>query len=58
MFCLVCRQNVWKANKMYNSFIVGTKNLKLGAIKDDDSSKCHMPNIVDMFFHMRLHAAS
>lgn len=43
---------------MYNSFIIGTKNLKLGAIKDDDSSKCHMPNIVDMFFHMRLHAAS
>ena len=29
----------------------------MGAIKDNDSSKCHMPNI-DLFFHMRLHAAS
>ena len=58
MFCSVCHQNAWKASKKYNSFIICTQNLKLGAIKDSGSSKCHMPNIIDLFFHMQVHAAS
>ncbi|KAK9972415.1 hypothetical protein ABG768_025722, partial [Culter alburnus] len=41
MFCSVCRQHA-SENAKTNSFIVGTKNLKLEAIKDHESSKCHI----------------
>lgn len=41
MFCSVCRQHASEDAKT-NSFIVGTKNLKLEAIKDHESSKCHI----------------
>ncbi|KAK9971512.1 hypothetical protein ABG768_024875 [Culter alburnus] len=41
MFCSVCRQHASEDVKT-NSFIVGTINLKLEAIKDHESSKCHI----------------
>lgn len=42
MFCSVCRLHASDANKRTNSFSTGTKNLKLEAIKDHESSKCHI----------------
>lgn len=41
MYCSVCRKHVSDTQKS-NSFIAGTKNLKLEAVKDHELSKCHI----------------
>lgn len=40
MFCSHCQQHALASGKA-NSFIVGTKNLKLEVITDHEASKCH-----------------
>ena len=41
MYCSVCRKHASDTQKS-NSFIAGTKNLKLEAVKDHELSKCHI----------------
>ena len=45
MFFSRCRQPASASSKTNNSFIVGTKDLKLLAIKDHEASKCHKEGI-------------